>query len=176
MMKVVEDVLAAGTSQTRVLPPLNRVLYVIEGTLMVASPGRAARVVAGEAWYGREPCEVGVTEGSARALRFELYRDPPPPDDSIVLLAHPIDLDPGAAWLMRCDRVDFEPAGEAPPHRHRGGGIRCLLRGRLDVTVGAEPPRRIHPGGAWFESGRERDPKASPIYRVRRRAYRGGLA
>ncbi len=59
---------------------------------------------------------------------------------------------------MRCDRVDFEPGGEAPLHRHRGGGIRCLLRGAIEVTVGDEPARRILPGGAWFESGRE------PVY------------
>jgi quercetin dioxygenase-like cupin family protein len=56
---------------------------------------------------------------------------------------------------MRCDRVDFEPGGVAPPHRHRGGGIRCLLQGRLEVTVGEGAPRAVAPGGAWFESGRE---------------------
>jgi quercetin dioxygenase-like cupin family protein len=51
--------------------------------------------------------------------------------------------------------VDFEPGGIAPPHRHRGGGIRCLLRGRLEVTVAEGAPRTILPGEAWFESGRE---------------------
>jgi quercetin dioxygenase-like cupin family protein len=51
--------------------------------------------------------------------------------------------------------VDFEPGGIAPPHRHRGGGIRCLLRGRLEVTVGEGAPRAVTPGEAWFESGRE---------------------
>ena len=61
----------------------------------------------------------------------------------------------GAGWLMRCDRVDFDPGGIAPPHRHRGGGIRCLLRGRLEVTVAEGAPRTVEPGEAWFESGRE---------------------
>ena len=56
---------------------------------------------------------------------------------------------------MRADRVDFAPGGVALPHRHRGGGIRCLVAGTLDVTVGDRPARRITPGGAWFESGRE---------------------
>ena len=56
---------------------------------------------------------------------------------------------------MRCDRVDFEPGGVAPLHRHQGGGIRCLLRGRLEVTVGEGAPRAVAPGEAWFESGRE---------------------
>jgi hypothetical protein len=72
-----------------------------------------------------------------------------------VLLEHPIDLTGGAGWLMRCDRVDFDPGGIAPPHRHRGGGIRCLLRGRLEVTVAEGAPRTVEPGEAWFESGRE---------------------
>jgi quercetin dioxygenase-like cupin family protein len=56
---------------------------------------------------------------------------------------------------MRCDRVDFAPGGVAPRHRHRGGGIRCLLRGRLEVTVADGAPRVVRPGECWFESGRE---------------------
>src|SRR5205085_8199299 len=43
----------------------------------------------------------------------------------------------------------------ALPHGHRGGGIRRLLRGALEVTVGAGAPRLMRPGDAWFESGRE---------------------
>ena len=64
-------------------------------------------------------------------------------------------LDPHASWLLRCDRVDFDRGGIALPHRHRGGGIRCLLRGRLDVTVGEGTARAMRPWDAWFESGRE---------------------
>jgi quercetin dioxygenase-like cupin family protein len=66
-----------------------------------------------------------------------------------------MELPEGGAWLMRCDRVDFDPGGVALPHRHRGGGIRCLIAGSLEVTVGDEAPRLVRPGGAWFESGRE---------------------
>jgi quercetin dioxygenase-like cupin family protein len=82
-------------------------------------------------------------------------RQPPAPAGGRVLLEHPLDLAGGAAWLMRCDRVDFEPGGVAPRHRHRGGGIRCLLRGRLEVTVADSAPRVVRPGECWFESGRE---------------------
>ena len=71
------------------------------------------------------------------------------------VLEHAIDLDPAQAWLMRCDRVDFAPGGVALPHGHKGGGIRCLLAGTLEVSVGDRPPRLMHPGDAWFESGRE---------------------
>ena len=40
-------------------------------------------------------------------------------------------------------------------HGHKGGGIRCLLEGALEVTVGDRAPRLMRPGDAWFESGRE---------------------
>jgi quercetin dioxygenase-like cupin family protein len=84
-----------------------------------------------------------------------VVRQPPAPAGGRVLLEHPLDLAGGAAWLMRCDRVDFEPGGVAPRHRHRGGGIRCLLRGRLEVTVADGAPHVVRPGECWFESGRE---------------------
>ena len=70
-------------------------------------------------------------------------------------LEHPLELDPAAAYLMRADRVEFEPGGVALPHGHRGGGIRRLLAGALEVTVGDGAPRLMRPGDAWFESGRE---------------------
>ena len=58
--------------------------------------------------------------------------------------------------VLRLPRsVDFERGAVAPLHGHRGGGIRCLLRGRLDVTVGEGPMRAMRPWDAWFESGKE---------------------
>jgi hypothetical protein len=80
------------------------------------------------------------------------------------MLEHPIRLDDERGWLIRCDRVDFEPGGVALPHRHRGGGIRRLLRGGLEVTVGEGAPRLMRTGDAWFESGRE------PVLAVAQRA------
>jgi len=81
------------------------------------------------------------------------------PSGSVVesrgLLEHPIELDPNGKYLMRCDRVDFDPGGEALPHGHRGGGIRCLLAGRLDVKVAHGRFHTMRPGDAWFESGEE---------------------
>jgi quercetin dioxygenase-like cupin family protein len=154
-LRLVEDRLAAG-ARPGALPPLNRVLYVLEGGLAVECPRGSQLVGAGEAWHGSAGCAVRATDAGARVLRFELYRDRAPAlAGGMLVLDHPIELDPGAAWLMRCDRVDFAPGGEAPWHRHRGGGIRRLLRGRIVVTVGDDPPRAIAPGGAWFESGRE---------------------
>jgi hypothetical protein len=74
------------------------------------------------------------------------------------LLERTIQLETTAGYLMRCDRVDFDLGGEALPHRHRGGGIRCLISGTLALRVEGEPDRTIEPGEAWFESGRE------PVY------------
>jgi quercetin dioxygenase-like cupin family protein len=148
-LRLVEDRLPARAAAPGPHPGAPRVLYAVSGTL-----------VGGEA---TEPVPaVGPADPSAHAgpegvvlYRVELVRQPPPPAGGRVLLEHPVDLADGTAWLMRCDRVDFEPGGIAPPHRHRGGGIRCLLRGRLEVTVGEGAPRTVRPGEAWFESGRE---------------------
>jgi quercetin dioxygenase-like cupin family protein len=154
-LRLYEDRLPAA-GRLRV-PALNRVLYARRGALAVASGAGDARVAEGQAWHGAGACEVAAGETGAAVLRYELVRGAAPAGggDAKVLLEHAMDLDPRAEYLMRADRVDFAPGGVALPHRHRGGGIRCLIAGSLDVTVGDAPPRRIAPGGAWFESGRE---------------------
>jgi quercetin dioxygenase-like cupin family protein len=135
-------------------PRGNRVLYVREGDVAVTHAGATQTVAADSAWHGAGPGSIIGGSRGAVVLRWDLAVAGAPRAGD-VLLEHPIDLDPAAAWLMRCDRVDFEPGGVALPHRHRGGGIRCLLTGALDVTVGDAPPKPVRPGGAWFESGRE---------------------
>ena len=146
-LRLIEDRLAAGGAAPASRVP--RVLYAAEGALL--ADGTTEPVAA----VGPGAAGARAAATAARVYRVELVRQPPPPAGGRVLLEHPIDLAGGAGWLMRCDRVDFEPGGVAPPHRHRGGGIRCLLRGRLEVTVGEGAPRAISPGEAWFESGRE---------------------
>ena len=142
------------------LGALNRVLYVRRGAAVLATAEREGRLAEGEAWHGAHGCEIHGGEAGATVLRYELIRGSAPLDRvstgaTKVLLEHAIDLDPRAGYLMRADRVDFAPGGVALPHRHRGGGIRCLLAGALEVTVGEAPARTVTPGGAWFESGRE---------------------
>jgi len=146
-LRLVEDRLAANAAAPLARAP--RVLYAIEGALLAAGAVDPAAAV------GPGADGVRAAGAPARVYRVELVRQPPPPAGARVLLEHPIDLAGGSDWLMRCDRVDFDPGGVAPPHRHRGGGIRCLLRGRLEVTVGEGAPRAVAPGEAWFESGRE---------------------
>src|SRR5262249_3808646 len=119
-----------------------------------------ARRAAGEGGQGAGACQIVAGEAGAAMLRYELVRGAVPLErlaagTTAVLLEHAIDLDPRAEYLIRADQVDFAPGGVALPHRHRGGGIRCLLAGALEVTVGEAPVRKVTPGGAWFESGRE---------------------
>jgi quercetin dioxygenase-like cupin family protein len=68
------------------------------------------------------------------------------------LLSREVELDPATPWLMRCDRVDFQPGGVAHRHTHPGPGIRCLLLG--EITIDSEGRvERYGPREAWFERG-----------------------
>jgi quercetin dioxygenase-like cupin family protein len=146
-LRLIEDRLAAGAAAPALRAP--RVLYAVSGALLGGAAAEPVPAVG--------PADLTARAGPEGAVlyRAEVVRQPPPAAGGRVLLEHPLDLAGGEAWLMRCDRVDFDPGGLAPPHRHRGGGIRCLLRGRLEVTVAGGAPRTVLPGEAWFESGRE---------------------
>jgi hypothetical protein len=150
-LRLFRDRLAPGARLA--LPPAPRVLYTQTGGGAVRDTGGPAGLVPDRAWHGAGACEAVAGDGGADLLRWELVPVGSPRDGDLVL-EQVMDL-PGDGWLMRCDRVDFDPGGVALPHRHRGGGIRCLVAGALEVTVGEAPPRAVRPGGAWFESGRE---------------------
>ena len=155
-LRVVEHRLEVGA--LRSFPKGPRVIFVRAGIIRLVTPGSGVgRPPVGQdaAVFAAGACGVQSYRDALTFLVFELVRQPPPPAGGRTLLEHPIALDPKAAWLMRCDRVDFTPGGVAPRHRHRGGGIRCLLRGALTVTVGDAPGRLMRPGDCWFESGRE---------------------
>jgi quercetin dioxygenase-like cupin family protein len=147
------DRLAPGSSRT--LPPLERVLYVQSGDVRLDDARGGGAVAADTAWHGAGACTLTAGPAGATLLRWELGAAEPAAGADELVLAQAMDLPAGTAWLMRCDRVDFEAGGVALPHRHRGGGIRCLIAGTLEVTVGEAPPRLVKPGEAWFESGRE---------------------
>jgi quercetin dioxygenase-like cupin family protein len=129
-----------------------RVVYVVDGEIGVGG----ARFTGGTAWHGTASCSLVAGARGARLVRFDLRTaSDPMSSPGTSLLDHPIRLDPPQLYLMRCDRVDFAPGGEALPHGHRGGGIRWLLEGALEVRVGGQPGRLMKPGDAWFESGVE---------------------
>ena len=154
-LRLIEDALAPGVRYRPALASAAGVLYLAAGDLHIEGGAAAGPLEAGRAHLAAKPGAAVAGASGARVLRFELVRQPPPPAGGRVLLEHPMALDPRASWLLRCDRVDFDRGGGAPPHRHRGGGIRCLLHGRLDVTVGGGTARVLRPWDAWFESGKE---------------------
>ncbi|HEV8615525.1 MAG TPA: hypothetical protein VGU22_08515 [Methylomirabilota bacterium] len=151
VLRLTRDRLDPGARSA--LPATNRVLYVLEGALTV----EGKNLPLDGAWHGAGACSAVAGPAGATVLRYELVgKDTPAPGTP--LLQHAIALDPKAAYLMRCDRVDFDLGAEALPHRHQGGGIRCLVQGTMELRVEGEPDRLIKPGEAWFESGRE------PVY------------
>ena len=97
---------------------------------------------------GAGPNRVVHDLGNGRALVWELGEEAP----AGALLSRELQLDPSTDWLLRCDRVDFEPGGIAYRHTHPGPGIRYLLFG--EITIDSEGERRTYgPGEAWFERG-----------------------
>lgn len=156
-----EDRFAPDASRLT-LPPCHRVLYALAGQVIVEADGTQRRLAENGAAFATSACVISPGADGATVLRYELQRAGMPVAalsakgvTSRVLLAQPLELDPREQYLMRCDRVDFTPGAEARPHGHRGGGIRCLIAGALEVRVGAQPGRVMRPGDAWFESGRE---------------------
>ena len=92
----------------------------------------------------------GAAQVEGAALRWALEEQA----SADALLSVPRALDPGQAWLLRCDRVDFPPGAIAYRHSHPGPGIRCLLFGAIEIeTEGRKTD--YGPLGAWFESGPE---------------------
>ena len=155
-LRLIDDALAPDACYRPAPGSATGVLYLAAGDVQFEGDGHAATPLEpGRACLAAKPGGAIAGPSGARILRFELVRQPPPPAGGRVLLEHPMALAPGASWLVRCDRVDFDRGGIARPHRHRGGGIRCLLRGRLDVTVGEGTTRVMRPWDAWFESGKE---------------------
>jgi quercetin dioxygenase-like cupin family protein len=85
--------------------------------------------------------------GDGRSLSWELADVEP----AGALLSHEVLLDDGP-WLMRCDRVDFDPGAIAYRHTHPGPGIRYLLFGQITIDSLGEQ-HTLGPGEAWFERG-----------------------
>jgi hypothetical protein len=130
------------------LPAATRVVYVAEGEAAVdGSP-----LNANEAWHGDSA--VAVEAPGAVLLRWELTAGEPAAG---AVLAAPLDLDAADEHLIRCDRVDFPPDGEALLHTHQGPGIRCLLLGTFAVETDGDR-LALGPYDAWFEAG------PSPVY------------
>ncbi len=97
----------------------------------------------------------GLT-GSGMAWLFEAATADHPLVDHpavSVVLSRRTELEP-QSLIVRAERIESQARAVTPRHRHRGPGIRRLLRGLLLAEVGNEI-ERVSPGMAWFESGDE---------------------
>jgi hypothetical protein len=158
-LRLFEDHLQATARLSLAATP--RIVYVLAGAVVVTAGSGSQPVAADRAWHGTGGCSLAAGPGGATILRYELLRGQKPAEEARpALLAHALALDDAGRYLMRCDRVDFAPGGEALRHGHKGGGIRCLIAGELEVRVGGGHGRVMKPGDAWFESGVE------PVYAI----------
>jgi hypothetical protein len=150
-LRLLRDRLDGGASVS--LPALNRVLYVADGMAMVSGDGVQATLSANSGWFSAQEVQVTAGGQGAEILRYELSAGDQGGDAASEMVLEPeLDLEPGAGYLMRCDRVDLPPAAIAYTHTHQGPGIRCLLNGGFNVEVAGQTTT-IAAGEAWFEAG-----------------------
>ena len=136
-----------------------RAVYLVSGGLRLEAPGFSGALGANSAFIAADSAQPKGGHLASVALRWELTAASVPAAplegegvSSQLLLSAPIELDATREYLLRCDRVDFPPGGEALLHTHQGGGIRCLLFGGIAIeTLGAR--HAYGPLGAWFEAG-----------------------
>jgi hypothetical protein len=136
-----------------------RAIYVVSGGLRLSSGGATATLGANSGWHNRGAVRAGAGHLATLALRWELAApgepDAPLTGDGVTstrLLSARLALDPAERYLLRCDRVDFPPGGEALLHTHAGGGIRCLLFGAIEVETKGKRTS-YGPLASWFEAG-----------------------
>lgn len=152
------DQLTAKSASIELNSTYARAIYIVEGSIAIKN-GVSTRLTLSQNSALSIPESFALGGGSADAimLRWELVNEVDNSNkiqasQSTLLLAAKMALGDLSQYIIRCDRVDFPPEGEALTHRHLGGGIRCLLFGSIQIhTLG-----NIHthqPLSAWFEAG-----------------------
>lgn len=134
-------------------------LYVVSGGLRIAAAGLCGVCGTNSALHVTNTVQLTGGSLTSVVLRWELAAAGSPQTllsgtgvSSKALLSASLALPRTQSYLLRCDRVDFPPKGEAFLHTHQGGGIRCLLFGGIEIeTKGAR--HAYGPLGAWFEAG-----------------------
>jgi len=136
-----------------------RAIYVIHGGLRTRAGNFSGVLGGNSAFHTSDALQLAAGHLVTWALRWELARAGSP--DAVAngegvtsrkLLTAPMHLDTGREYLLRCDRVDFPPDGEALTHTHKGGGIRCLLAGGIDIHT-KNTVHRYVPLEPWYEAG-----------------------
>ena len=158
-LRLYRDELDAQSSYALPAGKAVRLVYVVSGGLRIAGQGLDATLGANSACSSRDTLQMKCGHLATLLLRWELTAAASaaapaggPGVRSTLLLEAAMPLDPAVPYLLRGDRVDFPPGGEALTHTHRGGGIRCLLFGGIDIhTQGTV--HHYAPLEPWFEAG-----------------------
>jgi hypothetical protein len=136
-----------------------RVFYVIHGGLRVSTRRFSAAFGGNSAFHTADETQLAASQQITWVLRWELTTADAPAAlatgkgvTSTKLLTAPLQKDAAKDYLLRCDRVDFPPGGEALTHTHKGGGIRCLLMGGIDIHTNGAVHRYV-PLEPWYEAG-----------------------
>ena len=144
-------------------------IYVVCGGLRLRTGNFTGTLGANSAFHAPDVMQLAAGNLATVALRWQLTRSGAPDAPatgagviSTLLLNAPLQLDTAKDYLLRCDRVDFPPGGEALTHTHRGGGIRCLLFGGIEIHTNNTVHRYL-PLEPWYEAGPDSvNAKASP--------------
>jgi hypothetical protein len=136
-----------------------RAIYVIHGGLRVRAGNFSGVLGGNSAFHTTDDMHLSAGHLLTWTLRWELARagtpDAAATGDGVAstkLLTAAMSLDTACEYLLRCDRVDFPPGGEALSHIHKGGGIRCLLMGGIDIHTNNTVHRYV-PLEPWYEAG-----------------------
>ncbi|MEQ1772351.1 MAG: hypothetical protein ABL891_01095 [Burkholderiales bacterium] len=134
-------------------------IYVFSGGLRIRTSSFNGVLGPNSAFHTSDDALLSAGNLATVALRWRLTQTGAPDAlatgngvTSTKLLAAPMQLDPSQAYLLRCDRVDFPAGGEALTHTHKGGGIRCLLSGGINIHTNNTVHRYL-PLEPWFEAG-----------------------
>ena len=156
-LRLLEDTLVGGTTFALHDADVNRVFYVVHGSVSFGD----ATYGDDQAWHSRGAQRIRAGTSGATLWRFELSpagREPIRLTGSLGTtrekltraLAWPI----ADALLIRNDSVSFPPGGCAFLHTHQGPGIRCLIEGGIRIDTEGHSTS-YGPGSPWFESGPE---------------------
>jgi hypothetical protein len=157
-LRLYKDELAAAAPLTLNADGITAI-YVVSGGLRVHAGNFSGVLGANSAFHTNDEAQLSAGHLATVVLRWQLARAGAPGVlasgsgvASTQLLSAVMQLDPSKDYLLRCDRVDFPPGGEALTHTHRGGGIRCLLLGGIEIHTNNTVHRYL-PLQPWFEAG-----------------------
>ncbi|HTD89956.1 MAG TPA: hypothetical protein VK663_04795, partial [Burkholderiales bacterium] len=104
-----------------------RAIYVVSGGLRVRSENFGGVLGSNSGFHTSVAAQLAAGHLATVALRWHLARAGTPdacaPGNGVIstkLLDAPMSLNAAQNYLLRCDRVDFPPGGEALTHTHRG--------------------------------------------------------